>query len=85
MGFWSAVKPLLSHKIKSTTETVLIEKGIVVNSPGSIVNIINAYFINVAAEIGPSDMLSQGQTMDEINRIHGVNPSVQYIRTFRKK
>ncbi len=54
--FWSAVKPLLSHKNKSTTETVLVEKGIAVNSPSNIVNILNAHFVNVAAEIGPSDM-----------------------------
>ncbi len=41
---------------------------------------LNKYYINVAANIGPSDMLSQGETMNEINRVHGINHSVQSIK-----
>ncbi len=55
------------------------------NSPGSIVNILHTYYVNVAVDIGPTDVLSQGETMEEINRVYGLNPSVQYIRTNLRK
>ncbi len=61
------------------------KKGIFVNSPCSIVDILNTYYVSVAAEIGQSDMMHPGEIMDEINRIHGVNPSVKYIRTNLRK
>ncbi len=41
---------------------------------------------NVAAQIGPSDMRSQGEAMDEINRVHGVIPvSSIRINLWKKK
>ncbi len=52
-------KALLSHKIKSTAKTVLIQKGIAVNSPGSIVKILNTYYVDVTSEIDQSDILSR--------------------------
>ncbi len=39
----------------------------------------------MAVDIGPSDVLSQGETLEEINRVHGYRPSVQYIRTNLRK
>ncbi len=79
------MKPPLSHKIRSTSETALIEDGNVVNSPGGIVDILNTYYVNVTVDIGPSDVLSQGETLEEITRVHGLNPSVRYIRTNLRK
>ncbi len=61
------MKPLFSQNVKLGNDTVLIENGKLVKNPESVANIMNSYYVDVAADISKADSLNGTDTVNTIN------------------
>ncbi len=79
--FWDTVKPLISRKISSKNDSIILMKDDEIFShPEVVASVFNDYFINIAKNIGNDDSISDTDNVMTCLIKHANHNSVKNIR-----
>ena len=78
--FWKTVKPLISDKYCKHDNITLMEHNDVINEPGEVSNVLNEYFINMAADIGQQNNIEHTDDVRNIISDYVNHESIVRIR-----
>ena len=72
----------MSDKNKTHSLTIALQIGVkIVNNPKEVCDAFKEYFVNVATNIGSSDVLNENDDIQEIIENHKNHPSITKIKS----
>ena len=78
--FWKTIKPIMSFKGRNMSNNIiLLENDKIISQPQKVSNILNEYYITATQDIGQSDYISYGDSLNDIIEPHINADCITYI------